>query len=97
MLLNLFMDYPFKLPGIEDLVSQQEGHLLHHNPAELQLIVWMISGIDSLQEAFHRKLLKHSWLQEVKTRINHTNLVGMISPDGVEGRIQIPLRQLWLK
>ena len=97
ILLNLLVDFPIRLPGVKDLITQQKGQLLHHNPTELQLVAWMISGIGYLQKAFHRKLQRLSWLPGAKTQISHTNLVGSISPDGVKTEMMIPLRQLLLK
>jgi hypothetical protein len=96
ILLNLLIDYPMRLPIINDLITQQQGTLLHHNPAELQLMAWMISGIDCLQQAFHRKLLQHSWPQEARELTNATNLVGSIFPVGVNHRIWIPMNPLSL-
>ena len=97
ILLNTLVDFPVRLPGVKDLVTQQKGQLLHYNPTELQLMAWMISGIGYLQKAFHRKLQTLSWLPEAKAPINPTNLVGSISSDGVKPEMMIPLQQLSLK
>ena len=67
LLLDLLIDYPLRLPVIQDLVTQQSGTLLHHNPAELQLLAWMISRVNSLQQDFHNRLQKQSWQLGART------------------------------
>jgi len=83
-------------PSSQDLVTQEEGQLMHHNPTELQLVAWMISGIDWLQQGFHKRLQQQSWQLEQRQRINAISLAGSILPSGVNQRVSIPLLQLSL-
>jgi ribonuclease HI len=96
ILLDLLIDYPLRLPAIRELVTQEDGKLMHHNPAELQLVAWMISGIGWLQQGFHKRLQQQSWRLEQRQRIRAISLAGSILPSGVNHRMLIPLLQLSL-
>jgi ribonuclease HI len=94
LLLELSIDFPYRLPVVRDLVTQQAGTLLHHNPAELCLVAWRLSGKPSLREAFQQELLQPVWPPRVRQHIEPTSLAGHIFVSGVNREVIIPVLQL---
>jgi hypothetical protein len=95
-LLRLSIHTPYRLPVMKDIVTQQDGTLLHPNPGEFNLVAWLISGEPSLQKAFHDELSARAWPPRVNQLKRTTSLAGTISVDGVNSVISIPMNHLWL-
>jgi ribonuclease HI len=96
LLLDLLVDYPYQLPVMRNLVTQDRGELVHHNPAELCLVAWLLSGIRSLREVFQRQLLTHVLPPKAKVPKEHTSLAGTIFVPGVNREVSIPILPLLL-
>jgi hypothetical protein len=96
LLLDLLVDFPYRLPVMKKLVTQEQGSLLHHNPAELCLGAWLLSAIPSLREAFLRELLTPASQIRAKTLTEHTSPAGIISLPGVNDKVMIPVIPLSL-
>jgi ribonuclease HI len=94
LLLDLLVDVPYRLPVVKELVTQENGSLLHHNPAELCLVAWQLSGMLSLREAFLDKLQLPVWQQKAQLLREHTSRAGTISLHGVRQEILIPILPL---
>jgi ribonuclease HI len=96
LLLDLLIDVPYRLPVMRDIVSQQQGTHLHHNPAELSLVAWLISGMPSLRKAFQEELRRRVLPQGAIAHTGTTNQAGTIFLPGVQDRILIPMNHLSL-
>jgi ribonuclease HI len=96
LLLDLLVDFPYRLPVRKNLVTQEHGTLLHHNPAQLCLAAWLLSGMPSLREDFLTRLQKPASLQKVQAHSEHTPPAGTIFLPGVQRKVLIPLRPLSL-
>jgi hypothetical protein len=96
LLLDLLIDFPYHLPAMRNLVTQDKGTLLHHNPPEVCLTAWLLSGIPSLHEAFLRRLLQPVLPQRARALKEYTSLAGTIFVPGANRAVLIPILPLWL-
>jgi ribonuclease HI len=96
LLLDLLVAIPYRLPALRNLVTQDKGSLIHHNPAELCLAAWLLSANHSFREDFLRKLQIPASQTKVLTPTDHTSLAGIISLPGVQQTIMIPVIPLSL-
>jgi hypothetical protein len=90
-LLELMIDYPWQLPIMPDLISQDQGRHIHPNLSTLQLVAWKVSGNVLLQTAFRDRQLKHVLNPRQRARDKHTLLAGEISLLGANKTINIPI------
>jgi hypothetical protein len=97
LLLDLSVDFPYRLPVMRNLVTQEGGSLLHHNPAELCLVAWRLSGIPSLREVFLSELQTPVSLQRVRTLKGPISQAGTIFVPGANVEVSIPLLHLSLQ
>ena len=56
LLLELLVDFPRRLPHIDNLLSQNRGQVWHPNPATLNLGAWVVSKDKALRKDFLRRL-----------------------------------------
>jgi integrase len=76
LLLDMVISIPY--PVMRDIVTQEKGRLLHHNPAELCLVAWLRSGRPSLRQAFLQDLQTPAWQQKVRLPSEHMIQAGTI-------------------
>jgi hypothetical protein len=93
-LLELMIDYPWQLPIIPNLISQDQGRHIHPNLSTLQLVAWKLSGNVLLQTAFRDKQLKHVLNPHQIAQGKHMPLAGRISLLGAEQTISIPILRM---
>jgi hypothetical protein len=96
LLLDLLVAFPYRLPAMRNLVTQDNGSLIHHNPAELCLVAWLLSADPSLRGDFLSKLQTHASQIKVPIHTERTSQAGIISLPGVRQTISIPVRHLSL-
>ena len=96
LLLDLLIDVPYRLPVLWNIVTQEQGTHLHHNPAELSLVAWLVSGIPSLHRAFLKGLQQRVWHPRVRVPTKTISQAGSVFLPGVQQRILIPINQLLL-
>jgi ribonuclease HI len=96
LLLDLLVDFPYRLPVMRNLVTQEKGLLLHDNPAQLCLVAWRLSGMPSLREAFLEELLQPVLPARVRQHTGHTSLAGTILVAGANRKVSIPVLPLSL-
>ncbi|KAK3101176.1 hypothetical protein FSP39_001539 [Pinctada imbricata] len=63
-LLELLIDFPRKLPIMENLLTQKRGQIMHPDPGSLNLAAWKISKDKILRESFLKKLNYSSQIQD---------------------------------
>ena len=93
-LLDLLIAIPLKLPVREDLLSQDQGRLLHPDPGALKLVAWNLSRSKKLRKDFLRGL-PASWHPPGEHPHQGPMMLGLgDSTAGVTNGIQIPLQPL---
>jgi hypothetical protein len=95
-LLHLLVDFPYRLPFKSDLLSQNKGKFIHHDPKVFNLVAWKLSGIPSLREDFLHLLLKPSFQRQVPTS-KELSVAGEVFVPWVNKMVSIPVIQLFLK
>ena len=89
MLLQLIVEFPLLLPQSHNLLTDSKGHLhplITQN--RLRLAAWRVSGNNSLQTEFLKRLQSCCFQAGVNIPTRHTSLAGDVGPAGVrEGRL----------
>lgn len=95
LLLDLLIDFPVKLPVLENLLSQRGVY--HPDPAVFSLVAWKVSRNLTLQKDFHQRL--HQLFQTPENSLRKQFIMQDSSylVAGVKKGISIPLLQLCLK
>jgi hypothetical protein len=96
LLIDMLIQEPLMLPRMHDLITQDQGRMIHSNLEVLSLVAWKVSGIDCLQQAFRFRLHKQSLRQHLRAQGEHTLVAGMTSLRGVTEMVTIPVLQLWM-
>ena len=96
-LLHLLVDYPYRLPFKSDLLSQNKGKFIHHDPQVFNLVAWKLSGIPSLREDFLQLLLKPSSQQRQVPFSKDLSVAGEVFVPGENKMVSIPVIQLFIK
>jgi ribonuclease HI len=78
LLLDFMVAIPYRLPAMRNLVTQDRGSLIHHNPAELCLTAWLLSTNRSLREDFLQTLQTPALRTKVPIHTEHTSPAGTI-------------------
>ena len=89
-ILQLLVDYPRRIPLMPKLLKQPKTQIFHSHPSNLNLHVFKLSTHASLQEAFHRSLLKRSAKRTDYLRTNAMNNTGDAIYIGARGNMLIP-------
>jgi hypothetical protein len=97
LLLDLIVDYPWQLPLIPNLISQDQGRQIHPDLLTLRLVAWKVSGITSFHKAFLTKLQQRSLSLRQLALEEHTQLAGHITLPGVNATINIPILQMFIQ
>jgi hypothetical protein len=45
LLLELYIDYPRKIPNVSKMLTQKRGKVVHPDPESLKLVAWKVSSI----------------------------------------------------
>ena len=91
LLLDPIVDFPYRLPVLRNLVTQEQGTLFHAKPAKLSL-----KECPHCARTFLEVLQKHAFQQKLQPPKRTTNLAGTIFVPGVQRRISIPIIPLSL-
>lgn len=91
-LLDLIVDFPIKLPELQDLLSQRGYH--HPDPTVFNLVAWKISKNPTLQKDFLQKLHQLFPMQENSLRKQFIMQDSNYLIAGVKRGISIPVLQL---
>lgn len=94
-LLELLIDFPLVLPASPTLLTDpfRDPHPLMVT-GQLQLAAWKLSGVDSLQREFQRRLHSCWLLDGVRAQTLHTRVLGSDGTAGVVGGKWIPFHAL---
>jgi len=95
-LLELLTDYPLILPAIPDLLMDPSDSSTHPLVVvdQLRLAAWKLSGKDSAQQEFLKKL-PSSWQQDgAREQTRHTKVLGRNGIAGVQRNKLIPFHVL---
>lgn len=94
-MLQMLIDFPRRLPHLENLLYQPKTEIVHPKPEVFNLVAWLLSTETSKQKAFRKRLencsLHHGEWAHSKTMLanSKSSVAGVI-----EGKL-IPIHALW--
>lgn len=96
-LAQLLIDYPVKLPRLQNLISQQRGRFHHPNIEMLKLTAWKLSANSTLRKGFLDQCQKEQHLVDETVQTKRTITDSEFILIGPKSNILIPCKHLNLR